>query len=421
MLFLGLAPNPVVNPLLPPAFRDNDKLLHATAFAVLTADIVWCWSWRERYGHVSRGNLPNEELLDIETGLVTESDSPSAPEANVEVDNVDADRIALLSSLKDHVDTRSLAESYRIRIAAIAQDSYTRRALTIRLGINAVIMLGAAIVSEVVQHIAAPTLIQPIDMVKVRIQLAGEGKASAGSANPLVLLRTIVREVLWLEEGALALYQGLGAAYLRQLTYSTARMGIFSSTLEYLKQWRERQGSAVTFADRAGAGLLAGALGSLIGVPADLALVRMQADTTLPPELRRNYTGVFNALARTIREEGLRGLPAVIRAMALNVGQLTGNSEALSRLESYFGKGSSTAVYGAAGISGFLAAFLSLPFDFVKTRLQKQKADPVTGQLKYKGFLDCTAKVMREEGFVFYRGFGTYALRIAPHVTLTMS
>ena len=40
---------------------------------------------------------------------------------------------------------------------------------------------------------------------------------------------------------------------------------------------------------KAGAGLVAGAIGALIGSPADLSLIRMQSDSTLPPERRRNY------------------------------------------------------------------------------------------------------------------------------------
>lgn len=72
-------------------------------------------------------------------------------------------------------------------------------------------------------------------------------------------------------------------------------------------------------------GLVAGGLGSIVGTPADLALIRMQADATLPIDQRRNYTGVFNALARITREEGFLGLfkgctPVVVRAMALNAG-----------------------------------------------------------------------------------------------------
>ena len=37
-------------------------------------------------------------------------------------------------------------------------------------------------------------------------------------------------------------------------------------------------------------GLAAGGLGALVGSPADLTLIRMQADTNLPVEQRRNYT-----------------------------------------------------------------------------------------------------------------------------------
>jgi len=71
--------------------------------------------------------------------------------------------------------------------------------------------------------IVATTAIQPIDMVKVRIQLSGEG-GKGGSANPLAIGRQIIRE-----EGAAALYKGLGAAYLRQLTYGSfgRLLGVF--------------------------------------------------------------------------------------------------------------------------------------------------------------------------------------------------
>lgn len=49
---------------------------------------------------------------------------------------------------------------------------------------------------------------------------------------------------------------------------------------------------------KAFAGLAAGGLGALVGTPADLALIRMQADNTLPVEQRRNYKGVGDALLK---------------------------------------------------------------------------------------------------------------------------
>jgi solute carrier family 25 oxoglutarate transporter 11 len=50
---------------------------------------------------------------------------------------------------------------------------------------------------------------------------------------------------------------------------------------------------------KAGAGLAAGGLGALVGSPADLSLIRMQADATVPLAQRRNYKGVGDAMVRS--------------------------------------------------------------------------------------------------------------------------
>lgn len=47
-----------------------------------------------------------------------------------------------------------------------------------------------------------------------------------------------------------------------------------------------------------GMGIVSGAVGSFVGNPAEVALIRMTADGRLPPEKRRNYKNVFNALRR---------------------------------------------------------------------------------------------------------------------------
>lgn len=44
-------------------------------------------------------------------------------------------------------------------------------------------------------------------------------------------------------------------------------------------------------------GLTAGGLAAIVGTPADVALIRMQADTTAPPDQRRGYKNVFDALS----------------------------------------------------------------------------------------------------------------------------
>ena len=70
--------------------------------------------------------------------------------------------------------------------------------------------------------------------------------------------------------------------------------------------------------------MFAGFVGSLVGNPADLILVRIQADGRLPLEKRRNYKNVFNAFSRIVSDEGVLALwrgatPTVIRAIVLNL------------------------------------------------------------------------------------------------------
>lgn len=71
---------------------------------------------------------------------------------------------------------------------------------------------------------------------------------------------------------------------------------------------------------------------------------------------------------------------------------------------------------GASTISGFFAAACSLPFDYVKTQIQKMQPD-AEGKLPYSGSLDCALKTLKSGGpFKFYTGFPVYCVRIAPHV-----
>ena len=48
----------------------------------------------------------------------------------------------------------------------------------------------------------------------------------------------------------------------------------------------------------------------------------------------------------------------------------------------------------ASILSGVLTAVCSLPFDNMKTKLQKMKEGP-NGQFPYKGLLDCFGKTIR--------------------------
>ena len=66
---------------------------------------------------------------------------------------------------------------------------------------------------------------------------------------------------------------------------------------------------AIPLYQKAGAGLTAGGLGALVGSPADLSLIRMQSDATLPVERRRNYKVRSQSLAGAASAAKQRGSP----------------------------------------------------------------------------------------------------------------
>ncbi|KAH8884605.1 mitochondrial carrier [Thozetella sp. PMI_491] len=271
-----------------------------------------------------------------------------------------------------------------------------------------------------ISGMVATTVIQPVDMIKVRIQLAGEGSAAGPKPTPL----SVTREIL-ASGKALDLYTGLSAGLLRQAVYTTARIGIFDTLMGTLSARAKANGQTVGFKERATAGLTAGGLAAMIGNPADLALIRMQSDGLKPLAERKNYKSVIDALGSIARGEGVAALwagaaPTVVRAMALNFGQLAFFSEAKAQLKANTNWSANTQTLTASAVAGFFASFFSLPFDFVKTRLQKQQKGP-DGKVPYSGMVDCFAKVARREGLTrFYRGFGTYYVRIAPHAMVTL-
>ncbi|CAG9942719.1 unnamed protein product [Clonostachys rosea f. rosea IK726] len=263
--------------------------------------------------------------------------------------------------------------------------------------------------------LVATTVIHPIDVVKVRVQLAGQASKTGSRSSPFTVAREIVAKGRFLD-----LYQGISAGYLRQIVYGTARMGLFYTFEDKLKKRAHLQGREISFIDRGIAGLFAGGLGSFVGTPTEVALIRMQSDGAKPLPERANYRSVIDALNTIARKEGIRGLwsgatPTIVRACSTNFGQLASFSESKHQLSKHTNMPELYQSLAASAISGTVAATLSLPFDFVKTRMQWQSRQQ-GGGVRYNGVLDCIIKVLRTEGpTAFYRGFTPYYLRITPH------
>lgn len=258
----------------------------------------------------------------------------------------------------------------------------------------------------------ATVCIQPIDMIKVRLQVYASHSQVAMS--PLRVFALMLRN-----EGFFSFYKGLDAACARQLLYTTTRLGLFRSISDYIKH--KNNVKTVPFYQKCGLSMFCGAVGALVGNPADLALVRMQSDSMLPKEERKNYTSLLNTIFRVCKEEGFfrmwkGALPTVVRAVSLNLGMLSSFDQSKEMLLKYMEEGTLHTCISSS-IAAFFAVTFSLPFDFVKTCLQKQSK---RGHA-YKGILDCITKNYSEGGISrFYASYTTYYMRVAPHVMLTL-
>ncbi len=77
----------------------------------------------------------------------------------------------------------------------------------------------------------------------------------------------------------LGLYKGLDSAVLRQFIYCGMRLGIYKALEDRVKLHHNQN---LTFGQKIQYSLFAGAVGSAIANPTDVALIRFQSDNSLP-------------------------------------------------------------------------------------------------------------------------------------------
>ncbi|CAG9788909.1 unnamed protein product [Diatraea saccharalis] len=249
----------------------------------------------------------------------------------------------------------------------------------------------------------ATCFVQPLDLIKTRMQLSGGGKSSFTVASEIIA-----------REGFGSLYTGLSAGLLRQATYTTARLGIYSYLFETYQ--RSNNNVAPNFGMKMALGVLAGGTAALIGTPAEVALIRMTADGRLPVEQRRNYKNVVDAIVRIVKEEGVLKLwrgatPTVARAMVVNAAQLGTYSQAREMFVAYVPDGIPLH-FCASMLSGLVTTIASMPVDIIKTKIQ----NAAKGQSQ----MSVVSNLLKTEGvFALWKGFLPYYARLGPHTVLT--
>jgi len=271
----------------------------------------------------------------------------------------------------------------------------------------------------------ASVVIHPMDLAKVRMQLYGQMNPGKPVPSFVTIISTSVKN-----DGITAVYKGVDAAIGRQMVYGTARIGLHRTFSDQLVVMND--GKPINFVQKALSGMLSGSIAVCIGTPFDIALVRLQADGMAAPKDRRNYKNVFDAFIRTTKEEGVGALykglaPNILRGMSMNVGMMACYDQAKETWASLLsdpmtnGQPTLPTRLGASATAGFTAALFSLPFDLIKSRLMAQKPDPITGEMAYKGVLDCAMKIAKTDGpRGFFSGFSAYYGRCAPHAMIIL-
>ncbi len=244
-------------------------------------------------------------------------------------------------------------------------------------------------------------------MIKTRLQVSGNG---LGMRNYQALGIGGTVSVIAAEEGVVAFWRGIGAAWMREASYTSLRIGLYDpiKTAMGLKQ-------DSSFFLKFAAGSLSGAIGTLAGNPFDVLKTRMMASEQ-SISLRRLAFDVHKAQGMFGFYKGFQA--NVMRAMVLNGTNMACYEQIKSLIANTGILSSNLAIqFCSAFGAGFFMAVTVTPFDMIRTQLMNQRA----GVKAYNGFVDCALQIVRKNGPKgLYAGFVPIWARFAPTTTLQL-
>lgn len=214
------------------------------------------------------------------------------------------------------------------------------------------------------------------------------------------------------DEGASAFYKGIGAAWLREASYTSLRLGLYEPMKGLVGADKPNAGFFSKFL----AGALAGGIGSIAGNPFDVLKTRMMAFEG------KEAPGLGYFAAEINKTQGIagfyKGIEAnVMRAMILNATKMACYDQCKGVMRGVGFKDGLQLQFMSAFSAGFFMTCTASPFDIIRTRLMNQPTDAKL----YNGFLDCFGKILKNEGPLgFYKGFIPIWSRFAPTTCLQL-
>lgn len=295
------------------------------------------------------------------------------------------------------------------------------------------------------------SFIHPIDVIKTRLQISNStnnsshnNKTNIINYKNLGINKTI--QTIFKNEGFGAFWKGIQAAWIREATYTSLRLGLYSPLKEHIDPTNK-----YGFSGKFVIGCICGGIGSFVGNPFDVVKTRLISIEGKNDMLFKN---IFQHIYKT---EGIGGFYSglnvnIMRACVLNGTQMS-CYEQIKQLfiDKGFDKLSIQTQFVSAFSAGFFMALTVTPFDMIRTQLMNQPKHIIINNTnlknnfidvsidagintrintginagidmgKYNGFLDCGMKIIKNNGIKgLYSGFIPIWIRFAPTTTLQL-
>ena len=232
----------------------------------------------------------------------------------------------------------------------------------------------------ILSSITSSIITHPIDVWKVRVQ-------TNTNNTPIYIAKNML-----LKEGVSSFYRGIFASMFRNGTFVTSKM----YTFDILKD----KAKPTHFHEKLICGSIAGVVGSIVGTPFDLIMIRIQNNPI-------QYRNIYTTFTKTINEEGFTSLwkglhNNMARASIITACQFGIYDHMKQELPSSVSNPYSR-FFIASSVSSIASAIISNPFDMCKIRRINQHPN------------DTMKKIVNNEGlYALTKGMNMSIMRQIP-------
>jgi len=215
----------------------------------------------------------------------------------------------------------------------------------------------------------------PLDVLKIRFQTSETAAIRLRNQSMWDKAVSIVRA-----EGLRGLWKGISISVLRELTFSSGRVGLYEPCKSLLTPSGQDDISGIR---KLLAGLLSGASSAAICNPTDVIKIRFQGDPS-PAGQPRRYSSLRSAFVTIWRNEGLRNglykgvFTTTARSAVLSATQLASydtfkHNIFLKYFPHIFTSDGFPLHFCSSIVAGIMTTLTSNPLDIARTRIMNEK------------------------------------------------